>query len=68
MGALLQDGLADGTVGRNITLTLVFSMHPYQGPIRRPQYSLRVQSIRRVGGSCETVASLGVSCETVAGQ
>jgi hypothetical protein len=25
MGALLQDGLADGTVGRNITLTLTLS-------------------------------------------
>jgi hypothetical protein len=25
MGALLQDGLADGTVGRNITLTLTMT-------------------------------------------
>jgi hypothetical protein len=27
MGALLQDGLADGTVGRNITLTLSPYLH-----------------------------------------
>jgi hypothetical protein len=26
MGALLQDGLADGTVGRNITLTLTLTL------------------------------------------
>jgi hypothetical protein len=26
MGALFQDGLADGTVGRNITLTLTLTL------------------------------------------
>jgi hypothetical protein len=29
MGALLQDGLADGTVGRNITLTLNLTLASY---------------------------------------
>jgi hypothetical protein len=48
MGALFQDGLADGTVGRNLTLTLITS---------QSRQSLET-AVRRVRGWCEMAASL----------
>jgi hypothetical protein len=58
-GAWRQDKLIGGkrpVVKLTLTLTLTFDYDFYE---RVP---------RRVGGWCETAASLGVSCETVAGQ
>jgi hypothetical protein len=42
MGALFQDGLADGTVGRNITLTLTTSYTRVEAGSNTSTVTLRV--------------------------
>jgi hypothetical protein len=44
MGALLQDGLADGTVGRNITFTLKLSGNWREHNGKQKEYSKQAGS------------------------
>jgi hypothetical protein len=50
MGALLQDGLADGTVGRNITLTLTLKEFSQETTRVEAGSNTSTVTLRVVGG------------------
>jgi hypothetical protein len=62
MGALHQDGLADGTVGRNITLTLTLTLTPVSQSVPRVEAGSNTSTValRVVRGDEKGTQCLGV--------